>query len=162
MLLFYENYIRQEFMEPRGVYSVDELYIVLSGSFRCRLEGIEYIAKENDVMTIPKNCYFEREVLAPVHYLYMHFDEFPMPLKPGVNQVNDLVRLQNTSRYLELAFKSRDPKKIEHYSNDIFYLCNDAEDIPVSAEDDVARRCLAYMRANYSNHDLNLDFLAKK
>lgn len=162
MIHYYNHYIREHFRQSEGVLPVHELFILLSGSFFCSIEKREFTAKKNDVFYLPKNCYFQRKVLTPVQYLYISFDEIPLTIPSGTIHPCDPARLQSTAHYLEQAILANNQSEIIHFSNDILILCKHTETSSNTSKEDAARLCHSFLNSNYTNPNLNLEFLAER
>lgn len=147
------------------------VYIVISGSFRCKINGKEDVIGKGDLYFIPPFVSFERNVIEPiyVHFIRFTIDEtilLPFSMPTGKLSLYDSTRLQSTLQMLNDFTKNQ-------YADRNHYLCHLLYDLLLqyhyernyqfrqteSVHDPMVIDILKYLQNNYSKK-LNLKEIA--
>lgn len=140
---------RNRFVIERGCHVRDGILIVLEGRFWYEVDGKHFQAEKNSICVFPKGVLFERKVTEPIRCIYLQFDEFPVPLSPGLLESTDLSRTANTIAHLARAVEEKNEILTEHFLQDILLLCFPPESRhPVRSE--MVQKCIEYMERNLS------------
>lgn len=160
MILHSQIITREKFIVEDGFHPLDALLILISGSYRCTINGASFDAQVYEPVIFPQNVPFKRKTIGPIKCIYIQFDVLPQYAKENlIYSQQDKVRLANTAFYLEQAIIAKFSLDIiEHFVNDILILGN--KNYPMDF-DSVLRNCRIYLEENYAQN-ISLDFLAEK
>lgn len=151
---------RDKFIIEQGAHARDAIIIVLSGKFRCSIDGQEILAKAGDICVFHANRAFHRTVLEPIRCVYLQFEPFPMALPSGLLQSTDPARTENTIAHLAAAIETDDRDLTEHFVRDILLLHRSYEaELPNT--DPIVAGCIRIFRQRYASQ-ISLDELAKQ
>ena len=95
---------RQEFYYRETTHPDWTLYIVISGSFCCELDGKRDVMEKGDLYLIPPSMHSKRHVLEElrVHFFRFQLDASPpFPLPTGKLRLQDFSRLQTSLQMLK-------------------------------------------------------------
>lgn len=149
---------RQRFVIENGCHVRDGIIIVLEGQFRCTIQGVSCCAQKNDICVFPRGVLFNREVLEPIRCIYLQFEEFPIPLAPGLLKTSDRSRTESTIAYLARAVEEGNGELTEHFLQDLFWMHRPPEHRhPV--RDELVTKSIRYMDEGYAGQ-ITLEQLA--
>lgn len=154
-MLNYEIIKRDKFYVERGYHPKNSIIIVLSGKFKCAFSETKYVAETDDCVVFCKESAFVRKVITPIECIYLQFDEFPLPLKNGIIEIEDRIRLKSTVEYLKKAIEASNEYLINHFVEDLFVM------VKRSDAADTAAQCINYLSANFEK-PLTLDMIAEE
>lgn len=169
----YSKIKREQFKYLDKYHEDWTIYIVISGSFRCKIYGNEDVITKGDLYFIPPYVRFERSVIDPIFVHFIRFtvdDSSPerLSIPEGKLTFSDSARLQSTLQMLndltKYSFADSD-SRIKHLLSDIL-LQYHYERTHISREielihDPMVSEVLEYFQKNYSNK-LNLKDIALK
>ncbi|MDD4689599.1 MAG: AraC family transcriptional regulator [Eubacteriales bacterium] len=158
MNYYCEIITREKFIVENGSHEKNAIFIILEGKFECCFSGVNYPVGKNKIVIFNKKSFFKRKVLNKLRCIYIQFDDFPLKLENGLVNVEDTVRLENTTKYMEKAIIECNEKLIKHYIDDIFILLSNTEK---SFKDIITSACIDYIAKNYTNK-ITLDDLSSK
>lgn len=167
----YSRIKRDQFKYLNKFHEDWTIYIVISGSFRCRINGKEDVMGKGDLYFIPPFVSFERSVIEPiyVHFIRFTVDEMvplPFTMPTGKITLSDSARLQSTLQMLNDIAKN----SCADHNDDLCHLVHDMLlqyhyersyrlRAPDSVHDPMVIDILQYLQKNYSKK-LNLKEIA--
>lgn len=151
---------REQFFFPRLQHEDWTVYIVISGSFRCTLEGKTETLSPGDVYVIPPNVEFDRSVTETllVHFIRFTLNETPLsvPIPTGKLQYQNKNRAEQTVQMLKQTPKLPPEQKetyLRHCLSDLLLQYNYEQQTPslqpTPPEDETVRDVLEYLNGHY-------------
>ena len=167
----YSRIKRDQFKYLNKFHEDWTIYIVISGSFRCRINGKEDVINKGNLYFIPPFVSFERSVIEPiyVHFIRFTIDEavdFPFDMPVGKISLSDATRLQSTLQMLNDLTKNQYNDRNQHLCHLLYdlllqyhYERNYRFEKSDSVHDPMVIDILQYLQNNYSKK-LNLKEIA--
>lgn len=157
----YSRIKREEFKYLNTFHEDWTIYVVISGSFRCKFQGHEDIMQKGDLYFIPPFVNFERHVIETltVHFIRFKLDQSvkpPFTLPTGKITLTDSSRLQSTLQMLSgfsKAPQSNENAYLCHLLCDLFiqyyYENNHLFQSPTNINDPLVTDIINYFKNNY-------------
>ena len=121
-----------------GFQPTNSLFFILKGEMAYMMGGERESAGENELVCFPDNVYFEREMLSPLTFFYLRFENknrYDLPF--GKIYIENKMRLISSFEYLA---KTNDEKLKRHYLDDIFIQIETDKIVGEKKADDIVVR----------------------
>lgn len=166
MLLFYDCRLarRTRFQMERGIQPKNAFFYMLEGEFRFRFDEEWETAASGELLCFPDHAPFEREILTPVSFYYIRFDNpQQLPLPQGKIRVSDRERLNSSIRYLlRLSELPEDAQELkQHFFTDICRQIEADRAIEKRKNSSVVNFAAEYLR-EHLQEEITLPELARK
>ena len=170
-LVIYEYTSRNKFQIEQGYHPFHSLYVIQSGSFVSKHNGVTHTYKSGDVVFFPTDIKFHRYIVEPLVFHFILFERNPnskinFTLPAGKLEFRDQNRLQSTLQaFHHTSSVQRNLNHIQqHLLNDIIYQYYvETQMLPDSTseefDDPVLIATINYMKNNISSK-LNLNQLS--
>lgn len=152
---------RTQFEIKKGFQPSSSLFYLLKGRFRIVLNGQQQTVQAGDLIYLPKTLYFEREVLEPLEFIYIRFqqdEEFAH--LAGLLNIPNRSYFEDTLQYLwpTKNINKDDIQPIRnHFLRSIFYMCMWQYCTPVCADRGILT-CIHYLNEHYAEN-ISLEML---
>lgn len=128
-----------EFAIRKGYQPQNALFYITSGEIEFLMAGERQRASEGDLVSFPRDVYFEREMLRPTEFYYVRYETADTKALPvGIIRVNNTGRLLSTLQYLlQLNELPHTAHLKDAFLADVFHQLEVERLMSVNAEDSV-------------------------
>ena len=149
---------RHTFELSRGYQPYSSLFYILEGCFKIKFNDEWKIVKKGDIIYLPKTLYFEREIIEPINFYYLRFEDdnayYPYG---GILKTDNISYFKST---INSILKAYDKTSMQHICDILLesILCSNILFSDENCNDVNIAECMNYITEHFCD-DISLDYL---